>query len=173
MFWKSWLSSFSPVFLFSFLSMTWPLSWMWWPMDIFTCPLSESFRLFLVSFNWKHHKWLPNVAQQQVCLDVGEWLRAVLTPPGAQCVWDEAWNTFGASFPILEYVMTEEEENEWLLESDAMFSWKKQLQKHLRNYLPITAGHWIQSSIHVWLIHQCNYWPGVRMCSEWYICTTK
>lgn len=54
MFWKSWLSSFSPVFLFSFLSMTCPLSWMWWPMDIFSRPVSESFRHWRVSFIWTH-----------------------------------------------------------------------------------------------------------------------
>lgn len=64
----------------------------------------------------------------QVLIDVCECLRAVLTPPGAQRIWDEAWKTFGGSSPTLEYVMTEEEENEWLL-SDAMFSWMKEFQK--------------------------------------------
>lgn len=42
MFWKFWLSSLSPVLLLTFFSTTWPRSWMWCPMAIFSMPLSES-----------------------------------------------------------------------------------------------------------------------------------
>lgn len=52
-FWKSWLSSFSPVFLLYFFSTTCPLSWMWWPMAIFSIPLSESFSARRVSLIWR------------------------------------------------------------------------------------------------------------------------
>lgn len=54
MFWKSWLSSFSPVFLLCFFSITCPLSLMWWPMDIFSSPLSVSLRVRLVSLIYTH-----------------------------------------------------------------------------------------------------------------------
>lgn len=40
-----------------------------------------------------------------------------LTPPGARRVDEDAWKTFGGSFPTFEYVITDEELNEWL------FSW--------------------------------------------------
>ena len=46
-----------------------------------------------------------------------------LTPPGARRVDVLAWKTLGGSFPTLEYVMTDEELNEWAFESVDMFSW--------------------------------------------------
>lgn len=54
MFWKSWLSSFSPVFLLYFFSTTCPLSLMWCPIFIFSIPLSESFTAWCVSLIWEN-----------------------------------------------------------------------------------------------------------------------
>lgn len=55
-----------------------------------------------------------------------------LTPPGARRVDDEAWKTFGGSFPTLEYVMTDEELNEWVFASVGMLSWHTNAnQRHL------------------------------------------
>lgn len=46
----------------------------------------------------------------------------VLTPPGARRVEEVAWKTLGGSFPTFEYVMTDEELNEWVFESVETFS---------------------------------------------------
>lgn len=82
-------------------------------------------------------------------------LRAGLTPPGARRVWDEAWNTLGGSSPIFEYVMTEEEEYEWLLGSDGMFSWKK----HHKN-ISETVNASLTGTLNS--VEQWNYWLTVK-----------
>lgn len=52
----------------------------------------------------------------------------MLTPPGARRVDEVAWKTLGGSFPTFEYVMTDEELNEWVFESEGMFSWNTNAQ---------------------------------------------
>lgn len=60
--WNSWFSFSSPVLLFLDLSITWPFSWIWCPIAIFSKPDSESFSIFFVSLicmKKKYHGIFP------------------------------------------------------------------------------------------------------------------
>lgn len=97
MFWKSWLSSFSPVFLLYFFSTTCPLSLMWCPIFIFSRPLSESFTAWWVSLIWERSsEWNLHKHSIFACRSWKQWIVLVWNKSVTYSSWGMTswWDCF-------------------------------------------------------------------------------